>query len=266
LEFLAHHGIDVEVVPGITTALGAAASCQMPLTHRGHGGTSVRFMVGQTQAKRVPDIDWAELAQSSSRQTVVFYMGMKMLGDICACLLKNEANPETPMALVENATLPNQRTVCGTVSTLAADGQAHRMGEHGPVIVFLGHTAAFPQHLEKIAGGKPRTCFKMPLGNDPLLCTQCNWSCWSYVNKSLWQQVVQKFGRRLLLTAVVLFVFGLDIRRSPCIEHGKNWLRQILVCRFSTQRAIMRAVMASAAVLPKVTKQASLLQPGSHPK
>jgi len=254
LEFLAHHGIDVEVVPGITTALGAAASCQMPLTHRDHGGNNVRFMVGQTQAKKVPDVDWAELAQSSSKQTVVIYMGMKMLEDICACLLSNKANPETPMTLVENATLPNQRMVSGTISTLAADGRAQHMGEHGPVIVFLGHTAAFPQYLEKISGGKPRACLKMPLGNGPSLRTVCcNWSCWLHANSSLWQQVVRKLGKRLLFLAVVL-ALGLDARRFPCVERGKNWLHQFLICRFPARRAAMRAVMNGALVPSNAAK------------
>jgi len=261
LEFLAQNGIDVEVVPGITTALGAAASCQMPLTHRDHGGTSVRFMVGQTRAKKVPDVDWGELAQSSMKQTVVFYMGMKMLDDICACLLSNKANPETPMALVENATLPNQRMVSGTISTLAADGRAHCMGDHGPVIVFLGHTAAFPKHLEKISGGKPRTCLKIPLGNGPSLSTVCyTWSCWLCAKNSLWQQVVKKIGRRLLLIAVVLAI-GPGACRSPCVERGINRLRQFLVCMLPAQCATMRALIAGASPLPNAAKYRSFLQP-----
>jgi len=261
LEFLAYHGIDVEVVPGITTALGAAASCQMPLTHRDHGGNNVRFMVGQTRAKKVPDVDWAELAQSSSKQTVVIYMGMKMLDDICTCLLSNKADPQTPMTLVENATLPNQRMVSGTISTLAADGRANRMGENGPVIVFLGHTAAFPQHLEKISGGKPRACLKMALGTGPSLRTVCfNWSCCRYANNSLLQRVVQKLGRRLLLVAVVL-ALGLGVRRFPCVERWKNWLRQFLICRSPAQHAAMSAVMIGAMAPPKAAKQMSLLQP-----
>jgi len=252
LEFLTHHGINVEVVPGITTALGAAASCQMPLTHRDHGATNVRFMVGQTRAKKVPDVDWAELAQSLSTQTVVFYMGMNMLEDICACLLSNKANPETPMALVENATLPNQRRVSGTISTLAADGRTHRMGEHGPVIVFLGHTAAFPQHLEKISGGKPRKCLKMALGNGPSLYTVCcDWYCWWYAKNSLWQHVVEKLGRRLLLVVVAL-ALSHHARRPSCVERGINWLRNFLVCRL--QRAGIRALIAGAPVPPTMAK------------
>merc|ERR1719471_561083 len=135
------------------------------------------------------------------------------------------------MALVENATMPNQRRVSGTISTLAADGRTHRMGEHGPVIVFLGHTAAFPQHLEKISGGKPRKCFKMALGNGPSLYTVCcDWYCWWYAKNSLWQQVVKKLGRRLLLVVIVL-ALSHHVRRPPCVERGINWLRNFLVCR-----------------------------------
>jgi len=156
VEFLAKHGVPTEVVPGITTALGAAASCQMPLTHRDCGATNVRFIVGQTQARKLPDLDWAEMAQSAAKQTAVFYMGLKTLDSICERLRENEAPGETPMALVENATLPNERVCFGTVDTMPKIAKGQELGNAGPVIVFLGPTAAFPAHLERLAGPGPR--------------------------------------------------------------------------------------------------------------
>ncbi|CAE8658966.1 unnamed protein product, partial [Polarella glacialis] len=86
LEFLVKHQVSVEVVPGITSALGAAASCQVPLTHRGFGTNHVHFCVGQSQARTLPDLDWGELARSAMKQTAVFYMGLRSLDLICNTL------------------------------------------------------------------------------------------------------------------------------------------------------------------------------------
>mmetsp|Transcript_61107 Transcript_61107/g.147805 ORF Transcript_61107/g.147805 Transcript_61107/m.147805 type:complete len:285 (+) Transcript_61107:66-920(+) len=156
LEFLVKHGVPTEVVPGVTSAVGAAASCQMPLTHRDFGVNSMRFLVGQSQARKLPDLDWRELAQSSGKQTSVFYMGLKSLDSICTRLLENEALPETPMALVESATLPSERRLVGTLKSLPALAEQSQFGEDGPVIIFLGPTAAFPEHLDKVTDGRPR--------------------------------------------------------------------------------------------------------------
>jgi len=151
LEFLAEHGVEAEVVPGITTALGAAASCQVPLTHRGYECNQVRLMVGQTKAKTVPDFEWDELARDVSRQTVVLYMGMKMLDGICSKLKENGAASDTPMALVESATNPDQRILVGTVDTMVSIAEQHKAGSSGaPVIFFIGPTVAFPSHVEAL--------------------------------------------------------------------------------------------------------------------
>lgn len=156
LEFLVKHGVPTEVVPGVTSAMGAAASCQMPLTHRDFGVNSMRLLVGQSQARKLPDLDWKELATSSSKQMSVFYMGMKSLDSICERLLENQASPDTPMALVESATLPSERRLVGTVKSLPDLARHSDIGEGGPVIIFLGPTAAFPEHLDKISEGRPR--------------------------------------------------------------------------------------------------------------
>jgi len=156
LEFLAKHGVQAEVVPGVTSAVGAAASCQMPLTHRDLGANSVRLVVGQSQAKKLPDLDWAELAGSAHRQTAVFYMGLRSLDSICERLLEHGAIGDTPMALVESATLPTERLTVGTVDSMPKLAKERQVGaDGGPVLVFLGPTAAFPARLEELSGGRP---------------------------------------------------------------------------------------------------------------
>lgn len=153
LEFLAEHGVTAEVVPGISACLGAAASLQMPLTHRTCGANQVRLLVGQTKAMVLPDLDWAELARSADKQTVVFYMGFKSLDTICERLLAHGTPEEMPMMLVESATTPNETALSGTVKTLPGLARK-RPGQGGPVLIFLGHTAAFPQRLEQLSGGR----------------------------------------------------------------------------------------------------------------
>mmetsp|Transcript_8022 Transcript_8022/g.17366 ORF Transcript_8022/g.17366 Transcript_8022/m.17366 type:complete len:299 (+) Transcript_8022:51-947(+) len=151
LEFLAQHGISAEVVPGITTALGAAASQLMPLTHRG-SATHVRFVVGQSKSRALPDLSWTDLAKDVAGQTVVFYMGMKKIDAICQRLLDEGAAADTPMAVVESATLPSERIAHGTIESLPKMAKALEFGSGGPVIIFLGPTAAFPARLESLAG------------------------------------------------------------------------------------------------------------------
>ncbi|CAK0875956.1 unnamed protein product [Prorocentrum cordatum] len=153
LEFLAEHGVAAEVVPGISACLGAAASLQVPLTHRTCGANQVRLLVGQTKAMVLPDLDWAELAQNVHKQSVVFYMGFKSLDTICERLLAHGAPEETPMMLVESATTPHESALAGTVKTLPGLAR-ERPGRGGPVLMFLGHTVAFPQRLEQLSGGR----------------------------------------------------------------------------------------------------------------
>jgi len=151
LEYCAQHGVPTEVVPGITTALGAAATCQMPLTHRGCAN-QVRFVVGQNKERSVPDLGWKEMARDAKRQTVVFYMGAKKLDQICTQLRSNDAPGDTPIAVVENATAPGERLIAGTLDTIV-ETLKDEVGFKGPVIIFVGPTAAFPAQLKELAAG-----------------------------------------------------------------------------------------------------------------
>jgi uroporphyrin-III C-methyltransferase/precorrin-2 dehydrogenase/sirohydrochlorin ferrochelatase len=150
LEFLAKYQVPTEVVPGITTALGASASCQMPLTHRGCAN-QVRFVVGQSQARALLDLGWESLARDARTQTVVFYMGLKSLDSICKRLRDHGADGDVPMAIVENATGPQERALFGTIDSMVEIAHKNQAGHDGPSIIFLGPTAAFPAKLEELA-------------------------------------------------------------------------------------------------------------------
>ncbi len=141
LEALQLHGVDFEVVPGITAAVACGAYAGIPLTHRDHA-QSVRFVTAHT--KDADDgIDWRALAQD--RQTLAFYMGVSGLERIRDRLVAHGRNANTPVALVENGTRAGQRVVVGSLAELPELARAHRVA--APAILFVGEVAALATRL-----------------------------------------------------------------------------------------------------------------------
>ncbi|MCB1909744.1 MAG: uroporphyrinogen-III C-methyltransferase [Rhodocyclaceae bacterium] len=132
LEEMAAAGIDFEVVPGITAASGVAAYAGIPLTHRDHAQSCV-LVTGHLKEGSL-DLDWPSLARP--RQTVVFYMGVGALEQICSNLRTHGLPAGHPAALVENGTLPNQRTIAGTLWNLPALARA--AGVRPPALLIVG--------------------------------------------------------------------------------------------------------------------------------
>lgn len=114
IETLAAEGINFQVVPGITAALGTAAYAGIPLTHRDYS-QAVTFVTGHMKSGSM-DLNWPALAQAN--QTVVFYMGLKGLPVICEQLVAHGLSAETPIALVQQATTPRQKSYTGTLATM----------------------------------------------------------------------------------------------------------------------------------------------------
>jgi uroporphyrin-III C-methyltransferase len=142
---LAAHGIPFDVIPGISAAQGAAACAGMPLTHRDHACALV-FVTGHLRAEgseRVVDLDWPMLARPN--QTVVIYMGVGTLPVICAQLIAHGARPDTPAAVVERATLPDQRTLVGTLRTLPT--LASLSGVKPPALIMIGGVVSLHEQL-----------------------------------------------------------------------------------------------------------------------
>ncbi len=135
LEALARHGIAFCVVPGITAALGAAAAAGIPLTHRDHAH-AVTFVTGHSResGEVADDLAWAALARE--QHTAVFYMGVANLGAIVAQLAAHGAPPTRPIALIENATLPAQRVIEGTLANIVERAQAASVAS--PALLVVG--------------------------------------------------------------------------------------------------------------------------------
>ncbi len=116
-EALAAAGIPFEVVPGITSAIGAAAYAGIPVTHR---GVSTHFTVvtgHEDPAKGRTDVDWEALARAGG--TLVILMGAGNIDEIAQRLVAGGRSASTPVAAVRNGTRPDQRTVRATLATIA---------------------------------------------------------------------------------------------------------------------------------------------------
>jgi uroporphyrin-III C-methyltransferase / precorrin-2 dehydrogenase / sirohydrochlorin ferrochelatase len=145
-------GIEVEVVPGVTAALGAAASLKLSLTERDRA-RRLQFITAHARNGRLPqDLDWDAICDPSAATAV--YMGVRTLPDLAKRLLEHGIDPQTPAVLVESATWPNERRIHATISTLAKKVAAAK--PMGPCLVLIGDVfgepTSHPLHGEVDAG------------------------------------------------------------------------------------------------------------------
>lgn len=127
-------GVPVEVVPGISAAIGGAAAAQLPLTHRNHASI-VSFVAGQ--CKGLSEQDWSGLAGPG--RTLVIYMGLATSEAIADKLIADGLTPEMPVAVIENATRPAMRVLRGPLAGLPALVAAHRV--KSPAVIVIGEVA-----------------------------------------------------------------------------------------------------------------------------
>ncbi|HEX7218941.1 MAG TPA: siroheme synthase CysG [Burkholderiales bacterium] len=146
---LLEHGIGFEVVPGITAAVGAAAYAGIPLTHRDYAQSCV-FVTGHLKNGSA-QLDWQALARPN--QTVVVYMGVGALAQICGGLVQHGLPASLPAALVEKATLPEQRVTEGTLATLP--GLAS--GAKPPALLIVGEVVRLRAKLAWFGTAKSGT-------------------------------------------------------------------------------------------------------------
>lgn len=143
LATIAEAGIAAEVVPGITAALGASAYTGIPLTHRDHAQSCV-FVTGHRKDGTY-SLDWPVLARPN--QTVVIYMGVGSLAGIVDELVSHGRSPQTPVALVRNATREDQTTVAGTLETIVEVAAAHHI--QPPALIVIGEVVSLYQAAQE---------------------------------------------------------------------------------------------------------------------
>ncbi len=127
-------GVPVEIIPGISSALGAAAAAAMPLTHRDHAST-VSFVAGQ--CKGLSDQDWAGLAGKG--RTLVIFMGVATSAAISEKLMHDGLSPDTPVAIIERATLPTMRVLRSLLADLPE--LVAREAVQSPALIVVGDVA-----------------------------------------------------------------------------------------------------------------------------
>lgn len=137
-EALREAGVEFEVVPGVTAGVAATAYAGIPVTHR-DDASAVAFVTGHEDPEKTETaLDWDALAAFPG--TLVFYMGVKRLGENAASLVASGRNPDEPAAAVERGTWPGQRTVSATLGTIAAT--VEREAVKAPALIIVGDVAA----------------------------------------------------------------------------------------------------------------------------
>ena len=127
-------GLRVEVIPGVSAALGCAAGAMLPLTHRGLSST-VSFVAGQ--CKGLTEQDWTGLAGPD--RTLVVYMGVATASAIADKLMADGLSPETPVAILERGTLPGARNLRTLLADLGGAVDRHRVAS--PAVLVIGEVA-----------------------------------------------------------------------------------------------------------------------------
>lgn len=143
-QWLAERGIASEIVNGITAGLAGATQCGIPLTLRGTS-RGVTLVTAHTQDDS--ELNWQGLAQGGT--TLVVYMGVARLQEIQQGLLGGGMPASTPVAMIEQASLPDQRQHACTLAELSA--QAASFGLKSPAVLVIGEVVAASAMLAGVA-------------------------------------------------------------------------------------------------------------------
>jgi uroporphyrin-III C-methyltransferase len=147
--YLADHGVPFEVVPGVTSAIAGPAVAGIPATHRDHA-SSVSFVTGhEDPTKDESAVDWEALAATGG--TIVVLMGVGKLPDYTAALREAGMDADTPVALVERATWPDQRVATGTLDTIV--DARDEVGIEPPAITVIGEVAGERERVVEFLRG-----------------------------------------------------------------------------------------------------------------
>ena len=141
IETLSQHHIPFQVVPGITAASGVASYAGIPLTHRDHAQSCV-FVTGHLKDNTI-QLDWPALARPN--QTIVVYMGLLGVTELCRQLIAHGLQATTPAAIVQQGTTPNQRVLTGTLETLPDIIQQNPLKP--PTLIIVGNVVKLHQKL-----------------------------------------------------------------------------------------------------------------------
>ncbi len=141
IETLMKQGVTFQIVPGITAATGCASYAGIPLTHRDYAQSCI-FVTGHLKDDSV-HLNWTQLA--APNQTIVIYMGLIGLQQICDTLIAHGSSPDLPMALIEQGTTAKQRVLTGTLITLPEKVKHESIKP--PSLIIIGEVVSLHEKL-----------------------------------------------------------------------------------------------------------------------
>lgn len=150
-EALKRAGIPYEIVPGISSAIAVPAYAGIPLTHRAHA-SSVAIVTGQNSLDGKTTVDWRVLPHAVD--TIVILMGVQHLREIMKRLLNGGCEGDRPVAIIESGTLPAQKSITGTVRTIARSVAKSQI--RPPAVIVVGEVVRLAEKIkwfEEACGG-----------------------------------------------------------------------------------------------------------------
>lgn len=149
---LAAAGVAFRIVPGISAGIGGTAAAGIPLTHR-RLARSVAFATGHDSSGELADVDWGALSRGS--EVLVFYMAQRRIGQIAERLIEAGRAPSEPVALISNATCPDQDVRISTLATAGADVAG--IPANAATLILVGPTIALRPLLADWQQTEPMT-------------------------------------------------------------------------------------------------------------
>jgi uroporphyrin-III C-methyltransferase/precorrin-2 dehydrogenase/sirohydrochlorin ferrochelatase len=139
------HGVPVEVVPGVTSAVSVPAAAGIPVTHR---GITTSLVIASAHAGAGQALDAARTAPEDA--TLVLLMGLSGLAGTAQDLITSGRDPHTPVAVISDGWTPRQHTVTGTLASIARDVEAAQLP--GPVVIVIGEVVTLRAELGDLSG------------------------------------------------------------------------------------------------------------------
>ena len=140
-DHLAAAGIPFQIVPGVTSGVAVPAYAGIPITHRAKS-SAVVFATGHRKPGAEDEAHWQALARI---ETIVLYMGMQKLGDLCAALIRHGRAPGTPACVIQWGTYARQRSATGTLADIATIAAEAGLGS--PAITVIGDVVGYRDRI-----------------------------------------------------------------------------------------------------------------------
>lgn len=141
---LKNAGIEFEIIPGITSGFSAPVYSGIPITQRGLITQCVLITAHESPDKPETQVDWGKLARLKNTSLII-YMGASRIERICSNLIKCGMDPAMPVAVIENGTLPEQRTITGRIDNIGMTFKREHF--HAPAIIMISPTVSMMNEI-----------------------------------------------------------------------------------------------------------------------